>query len=170
MLTRKQKEEIVKELAEKMERQESLVFTDISGISVEEMQDLRRKLREQGIEYKVAKKTLINLAFEKSKHDIDISGLKGSIGVAFGYEDPIMPAKILDKFSKEHEALDILGGVMEKRLLSMEEVKELAKIPSQEELLASLVGSLKAPMNNFVNILQGNIRNLVGVLNAIVNK
>lgn len=170
MLTRKQKEQLVEELADRIKRRQALVFTDVTGVNVAEMQDLRRKLKEFEIEYKVAKKSLIKLALEKQKQDADLSQITGSIALAFGYNDLIMPAKILDKFSKEHKNLKILGGMIEGRFLGMNEVKELAKIPSKKELLAMFIGSLKAPIKGFVNILGGSIRNLVGILNAITNK
>lgn len=166
MLTRKQKEQIVEELADKIKRQQSLIFTDVTGINVSEIQDLRRKLRESEIEYRMAKKSLIGLALEKEKQDIDISNFNGSIALAFGYNDPIMPAKILNSFSK----VKILGGIMENKVLTVDKIKELALIPLKPELLTMFINSLKAPINGFVNVLNGVTRNLIGVLNAINNK
>lgn len=170
MLTRKQKEEIIEELTDKLKRQKGLVFTDFRGLKVGEMQDLRNKLREVGIEYKVAKKTLIKLALEKTKKKVDTSQFEGSIALAFGYQDPIMPVKIVSKFAKEHKNLEILGGLMEDKFLSAEEIKKLAQIPSRNELLAKFIGSIKSPISGFVNVLEGNIRSLIGVLSAIGNK
>ena len=92
------------------------------------------------------------------------------MALAFGFEDPITPVKTICEFSKKHKALEILGGVIEGEFLSVEKVKELAKIPTKQELLAMLVGSLKSPISGFINALQGNISNLVGVLRAISNK
>ncbi len=170
MLTRQQKEQIVEKLADKIKRQKSLIFTDVTGVNVSGIQDLRRKLREQEIEYKVAKKNLIKLALEKEKQDLDISEFNGSLALAFSYKDPISSIKILDNFSKEYKNLKILGGIMEGKILSIEDIRELAKIPSKDELLAMFIGSLKAPINGFVNVLGGGIRNLVGIFNAISNK
>jgi len=181
MLNREQKKQIVEELADKVKRQKSLIFTDVTGVNVGEIQDLRRKLREQEIEYKVTKKNLIKLALENQKQEIDpirqelsngvnISQFTGTIGLAFSYKDPISSIKILDNFSKEHKNLKILGGIMEGKILSIEDVRELAKIPSKDELLAILTGNLKAPISNFISILGGGIRNLVGIFNAISNK
>jgi len=170
MLTRKQKEELVKELADKINRQQSLIFTDITGINVSDIQKLRRKLRGAGIEYKVAKKTLINLALKQEKKDLDITRFNGSLGVAFSYEDPIMPTKILDEFSKENKNLKILGGLMKDKTLTIEDIKVLAKIPSRNELLAMFIGSLKSPVSGFVNVLGGVTRNFIGILNAVENK
>lgn len=167
MLNRKQKKQIVEELSDKIKRQQSLIFTDVSRINVSGAQRLRRTLRQAGIEYKVAKKSLINLALKKEKQDIDISQLRGSLGLTFSYNDPIAPIKILDKFAKEHENFKILAGIMGNKILTIDDIKELAKIPSKEELLAMLIGSLKAPINGLINVLGGTIRNLVGVLSAI---
>jgi large subunit ribosomal protein L10 len=170
MLTKKQKQELIQELVDKIKRQQSLIFTDVTGVNVTEIQDLRRKLRESEIEYKVAKKTLIDLALKKEKKDIDISGFNGSLALAFSYKDPVIPAKILNNFSKEHKTLKILGGLMEDKTLSLEDVKELAMIPSRDELLAKFIGSIKGPISGFVNVLNGVTRNFIGILNAIENK
>jgi large subunit ribosomal protein L10 len=81
-----------------------------------------------------------------------------------------MPAKILDNFSKEHENFKILGGLMQDKVLNLENIKELANIPSRDELLAKLVSSLKGPISGFVNILNGVTRNFIGILRAVENK
>jgi large subunit ribosomal protein L10 len=169
MLTKTQKKKVIEDLADKIKRQHSLVFTDISGVNVSEIQKLRRGLRQAGIEYRVAKKTLINLALKQVKQETDISQLVGSLGLAFSYDDPISPAKIIFKFAKEHKNLKVLGGIMENRFLTFEEVKALSVIPTREELLAKLVWSIKGPIPGFINVLAGNIRNLIGVLDAIKN-
>jgi len=168
MLTKKQKKQLIEELADKINHQSSLVFTDFKGLKVGEISDLRKQLREVNAEYAVAKKTLIKLALEKAgKDDIDISHFQGSIALALGYDDPIMPIKIVNRFSKEHKTLDILGGIMKSKLLLADEVKELALIPSKDELLAKLVGSLKSPISGLVNVLEGNIRNLISIFKQI---
>lgn len=168
MLTKQQKKQLIEELADKINRQNSLVFTDFKGLKVGEISDLRKQLREVGAEYAVAKKTLIKLALEKAgKKNIDISHFQGSIALALGYEDPIMPVKTISKFSKDHKVLDIIGGIMDNKLLSVDEIRELALIPSRDELLAKLVGSLKSPISGLVNVLEGNIRNLISILKQL---
>lgn len=167
MLTRKQKEDVVKELADKIKRQKSLIFTDVTGVNVVGIQGLRNKLRQAGVEYKVFKKSLIDLALKKQKQDLDISDFTGSIALAFGYDDPIASTKILDSFKKQNDNLKILGGIMGNKILTIEDIKELAKIPSKNELLAILINNLKAPINGLVNVLQGNIRNLLLILKQI---
>jgi len=167
MLTKKQKEQIIEDLADRIKCQKILVFTDFSGLKVSETRDLRKKFKAEGIEYKAAKKTLIKLALEKAKKVADIMQFKSSVALAFGYNDPITPAKIISKFSKEHDKLKILGGLMDNKVLTVEEIKELAKILSKEELLAKLVWSIKSPVSGFVNVLSGNLRNLMLILKQI---
>jgi len=169
MLTKTQKKELIKDLADKIKRQQALVFTDISGVSVADMQKLRRELRKAGIDYKVAKKSLINLALKEAKQETDIEKVAGSLGLAFSYADPVSPAKIIFKFSKDHKNLKVVGGIMENRFLSFAEVEALSRIPSREELLAKFVWSIKGPLSGLVNVLQGNLRNLIGVLSALKN-
>ena len=167
MLTKQQKQQLIEELADKLKRQKGLVFTDFRGLKVGEIEDLRKELKETGIEYKVAKKTLIKLALEKAKKKIDISQFKDSVALAFGFQDFITPAKIISKFAKEHKDLEILGGLMDDEFLTVDGVKELAKIPSRDELLAKFVGSLKSPIEGFINVLEGNIRNLLLIFKQI---
>jgi large subunit ribosomal protein L10 len=170
MLTKKQKEQVIEDLVDRIKRQKILVFTDFSGLKVSETRDLRKKLKEAGIDYKVAKKTLIKLALEKAKKAVDVMQFKSSVALVSGYNDPIMPAKIISQFSKEHDKLKILGGLIDNKVLTVEEIKELAKILSREELLAKLVWSIKSPVSGFVNVLRGNLRNLMGILTALQNK
>ncbi len=167
MLTKQQKEQIIKDLADKIKRQKVLIFADFRGLKVKEAQDLRRKLKEVDGEYKVAKKTLIKIALEKAKKEIDVSQFDASLSLIFGYSDLISPVKTLVKFAKEHGRLKILGGLMEDKFLTLNEIKELAAIPSREELLAKLVRSLSSPIYGFVNVLEGNIRNLLLILKQI---
>lgn len=169
MLTKQQKQQLIEELADKLKRQKSLVFTDFRGLKVGELQDLRKKLKEAGAEYRVAKKTLIKLVLDKAKKKIDTSQFKDSMALAFGYQDPIMPAKVIDKFAKEHKDLKILGGLMNDDFLTIDEVKELANIPSKDELLIKLIVNLRSPIKGFVNVLGGGIRSLIGILGAIKN-
>ena len=167
MLTKQQKQQLIEELTDKLKRQKGLVFTDFRGLKVGEIEDLRKELKQAGIEYKVAKKTLIKWALEKAKKKIDISQFKNSVALAFGFQDPITPIKIISKFAKEHKDLEILGGLMDDEFLTVDGVKELAEIPSRDELLAKFVGSIKSPIRGFVNVLGGNIRNLLLIFKQI---
>jgi len=157
----------VEDLSDKIKRQKSLIFIDAKGVKVGDIQKLKRELKKVEAEYRVAKKTLIDLALKKEKKEMDISDFSGSLAIGLGYKDPISLIKIFAKFAKGKEGFKILGGLVEDKIVDAIQIKELSRIPSREELLAKLVWSIKAPISGFVNVLQGNLRNLVGVLNAI---
>jgi large subunit ribosomal protein L10 len=119
----------------------------------------------------VAKKTLAEIAFKELKGEImksfDIQNLKGQIAFIFGFKDEIPPAKVVWQTSQENPNLKILGGFLENQFIEAEKIIELAKLSGKEELLRRLVGSFSAPISNFIYILQGNIKGLLYVLNAI---
>ena len=170
--TKEQKKEILDGLKDKVSRSKSVVFTSFDKLGVKDNEDLRNKLRAENSEYLVAKKTLLDLAFQDSEiKDLNIKDFEGKIAVVFGYEDEVAPAKIVDEFKKEKEdSIHFIGGILEGKFLSKEEVESLAKIPSKQELYAKIVGSINAPVSGFVNALAGNLRNLVYVLKAIEEK
>lgn len=167
MQTRTQKEEVVKNLTEKLKNSKAVVFSDYKGLPVKDMMQLRKELRKQGIDFDVAKKTLINLAFKNAKIDFDVKKMEGQLAVAISSEDEVEAAKIMAKTAKEKENLRILGGILGVKFLGKEEVLALSKLPGKEELLAKLVGSINAPVSGFVNVLAGNLRGLVNVLKAV---
>jgi len=171
-LTREQKEKIVEELVEKIEKQKAMFFVEISGIKVNDVNQLRNNLKEENSELKVVKKTLMEIALDKAGiKQVDPRELKGELAVVFGYQDLVTPAKIVYDFADENESLEILGGFFEEKVREKEKVIQFAKLPSKDELLARLVGSINAPISNFVNVLQGNMRSLVYALDQIkVNK
>jgi len=165
--TRSQKEAIVKKLAQSLKNSKAVVFSDFKGFTVKDMTALRRELREQGVELSVVKKTLINLALKDAKIEADVEKMEGQIAVAVSEKDEVAAAKIIEKFAKANENIKIVGGILGTKELLAEEVKALAKLPSKEELLSKLVGTLNAPVSGFVNVLAGNLRGLVQVLKAI---
>ena len=170
MLTKSQKSKIVEELADKFGKQKIAIFSDFHGINVVKARDLRRALKKDYAEYKVAKKTLIDRAIVEQGLQFSAKELQGEVGVAFGYGDQVAPAKALVKFSKENETFKILGGIMEGRILSIKDIVALAKLPSREILLAQVVGAFQAPLRGLATVLQANIRNLATVLNKIKEK
>lgn len=172
--TKQQKKEIVDSLKDKFGRSKSVVFTSFDGLGVKDNEELRKRLREQGSEYCVAKKTLLDIAF-KDMEDVSPKELSGRVAAIFGYEDEVAPAKTVSDFQKEtsddnKEKIAFLGGILEGRFIDGEKVKDLAKVPSRQELYAKLVGSMNAPVSGLVNTLSGNIRNLVYTLKAIEEK
>ncbi|MCF6800020.1 50S ribosomal protein L10 [Priestia megaterium] len=143
-----QKKQVVDEIAEKLQASNSIVVVDYRGLNVAEVTELRKQLREAGIEFKVYKNTLTRRAVEKLELTDLNDALVGPNAIAFGGEDVVAPAKILNNFAKEHEALEIKAGVIEGNVASVEEIKSLAELPSREGLLSMLLSVLQAPIRN----------------------
>lgn len=165
--TKDEKKQIVAELAEKLGRMKAAVFANYEGLTVPETEELRRSLKDEGAEYVVAKKTLLKIAMKKAGKEIDPKTIEGNFATVFGYEDEVAPARVLAEFAKKHEALAIIAGILEDKFVPQEQVLALSRLPSKDELLAKVVGTINAPISGFVNALAGNLRNLVYALNAI---
>lgn len=165
--TRVQKEKIVSELSDKLSRMKSAVFTNISGYTMGDANTLRAKGREHSVELMVAKKTLLAKALEANNLEITKDDLGGSVLTTMGFNDEMSAAKLMADFIKEREQITIIGGILEGKFVGPEAIKQLATLPSRNELLAKLVGSINAPVSGFVNVLAGNLRGLVNVLNSI---
>ena len=170
MQTKKQKEEIVKDMASKAKEAKAVVFSDFKGVKVKDLTQLKKDLRKEGVDFKVAKKTLINIAFKEAGIEIDTKEMEGQVAVSISTQDEVAAAKIIEKFAKTNQNLKILGGILESKLMSIEQVKALAKLPSKEEMLGKLVGTIQAPISGFVNVCAGNLRGLVQVLKGISEK
>jgi large subunit ribosomal protein L10 len=170
--TKQQKQVILRDLAKKFEEAKSVVFAHFSGLKVSDNEMLRNDLRQENSEYYVAKKTLLNLALkDKNLESFNPKSSDGQLAVIFGYQDEVAPAKILNKFIKDHEGqVKFLGGILEGQVIDAKGVMTLANVPSRQELYAKLVGSINAPVAGFVNALAGNLRNFVYVLKAIEEK
>ncbi len=166
--TKSRKEELIKIYEEKLDNQKSVAIANFSGLTVKEIENLRKKCRENKIEYFVAKKNLLSLALKaKGLENSEIVKIEENIGIAFG-EDEIGPARIFKEYKKDHnDKFNIIAGILENRIIRSDEVLALANLPTKEELLAKVVGSIQAPISGFVNVLQGNFRGLVNVLNGI---
>ena len=149
------KKGVVAEIAEKLQKSASCVVVDYKGLKVEEVTELRNKFRETGIDYKVYKNTLVRRAAAEvgNMAQFDDVNLVGTNAIAFGYEDPVAPAKIVNDFAKTHPKIELKMGFVEGEFYDAENIKKLAEIPSREELIAKLLGSLKAPVSNFVYLV-----------------
>ncbi|MDZ7611475.1 MAG: 50S ribosomal protein L10 [Candidatus Moranbacteria bacterium] len=168
MLSKEQKKKIVKELAEQIKESKSTAVFDYKGLSVSDMADLRGKLRENQAELKIAKKTLATLAFKEAGMDVDVREFAGQVALALGGENEISVPKALVAFAKEKEQPEkVLGGTLEGSVISGDKVIELSKLPTREELLGKLVGTIQGPISGFVGALSGNLRNLVQVMDGI---
>jgi len=166
-LTKAEKQEILEDLKEKIEKQKSVVFVDFTGLKVKDFSNFRRKIKASGDNIKVAKKTLLGMAFKKAGLEIEFKKMEGEIAAIFGLKDEFAPAKAAYQFSQENKNLKILGGFFENKFREAEAIIELAQLPSREELLARLVGSVSSPISGFVRVLQGNLRNFVYILSKL---
>lgn len=160
----------VAELKDLLISSKGVVLVDYCGLTVAEDTELRSKMREAGVKYMVAKNTFIRIAAQEAGIEGLDAYLEHNTAVAFSAEDPVAPAKILNDFSKDHKALEIKAGVLDGKVIGLDEVKAVAELPSREELLAKLVGSMQAPISGLVNVLQGTIRNFVYTLEAVRQK
>jgi len=165
-VTKQKKEEILKELVDKFSRSQSVVFADYRGLDVASISELRGKCREGGAEMKVAKKTLIKLAAKDQSIEVDDSAIEGPVVTTFSYEDPLSGIQILYKFSKGNDNLKLLGGIIDGQLVGPDVIQQYAKLPSRDELLAKLTGSMNSPLSGFVGIGNSLVAGIVRVLNA----
>ena len=165
-----QKKAFVSDLAEKLKKSCVGVVVDYKGISASEDSNLRRKLREAKSDYFVVKNTLLGRAVKLADLGDLESSLKGSTAVAISEDDYSSAARILNDFSEKNDYFNIKAGFVEGEVISVEKVKELAKIPSKEVLLTNLLRTLNSPMAGFATVLSGTIRSLAIVINAIAKK
>lgn len=150
---RQVKEAKVAEIREKLEKAQGVVFAKYQGLTVAEDTELRKKLREAGVEYRVYKNTLVARAAKEINMDGIDSTLEGPVSIAFGYEDATAPARVLNNFAKDHKKLELKAAVVNGKVFDAEQVKKLATIPPKEVLIAKLLGSFKAPLSNLVYVL-----------------
>ncbi|MCM3387677.1 50S ribosomal protein L10 [Ureibacillus chungkukjangi] len=143
------KKAVVQEIAEKFQAAASVVVVDYRGLTVGQVTELRKQLREAGVEFKVYKNTLTRRASEIAGVDGINEFLTGPNAVAFSNEDVVAPAKIINDFAKKNEALEIKAGIIEGNVSSADDVKALAELPSREGLLSMLLSVLQAPVRNF---------------------
>lgn len=169
--TKSQKEGLVAEVTDKIKASKALVFANFKGVSVKNITTIRKELRKTGSSWQVLKKTLLDIALKNAGVEVNARELEGQIGVAFSH-DEVAAAKAIADFQKANKdvTLTIEGGALGSKALSAAEVKALAKLPSQDELRAQLVGTLQAPITGFVRVLSANLRGLVQVLKAIEEK
>jgi large subunit ribosomal protein L10 len=167
MQTKRQKKQIIEEIVSKVKEAKAVVFSDFKGVKVKDLTALKKELRSVGVDFKVSKKTLINIAFKEAGIEIDAKKMEGQVAVSISTQDEVAAAKIIEKFSKANQNLKILGGVLENKLMGIEQVKALAKLPGKQELLGILVGTIQAPISGFVNVCAGNLRGLVQVFKGI---
>ena len=166
-MPRPEKVAVVDEIAEKMERTQSLFLTDFTGLDVEAINELRRLLRENEVEYRVVKNTLARLAADKAGREDLKPYLIGPTAMAFGYQDPVLPAKLIGQFAQKTGKPAVKVILFEGQLLEKDALDRLKNLPSREQLLAQLMGGLNAPVTGLVMVLKGLLREVVGLVDAI---
>jgi large subunit ribosomal protein L10 len=162
-----EKEQTVDVLKDKLTSAKSIFLTDFRGLNVEEMTRLRRELKRGRAEYKITKNTLIRMAAQKSGFEVILDYLIGPTGLVFSYEDPVSPAKVLHEIQKRVEKPKIKAIWMEGKLLEEDFLKKLATLPPKEVILTQILFGLNSPLTGLVGTLNGILRNLVGVIDAI---
>ncbi|ABK43357.1 LSU ribosomal protein L10P [Magnetococcus marinus MC-1] len=160
------KSKIVEEVRELLSSSSVAVVTHYRGLTVAEMTELRVKLREAGANVRVVKNTLAKRAVAGTPFEALGEFLVGPTSIAFS-ADPVAPAKVISAFAKTHPKIQIVGGVLDGKAMDAEGIERLAKLPSKEELLAKMLGSLNAPITNFVGVLAAVPGSFVRVLNAV---
>jgi large subunit ribosomal protein L10 len=166
-LNKTSKEQLVTELAERLASAKATFLADYRGLTVDQVNDLRGKLRAAGVDYRVVKNTLLKLAIKDTNSACIESMLSGPTAIAIADADPVAPAKVLSDYAKANDKFELKGGSLEGTLLSLADIKALSDLPSREVLLAKMLGSINAPVSNFVGVLAAVPRSLVQVLAAI---
>ena len=162
-----EKVQAVENFSKRLQASKSAVVTGYSGLTVEEVTDLRAKLFHAKVEYHVVKNNLARIALNQCNITVLDDLLTGPTAIALAMEDAVAPARILTKFAKDHEKLSVKGGWMEGRQISVQDIKALANLPSREVLLAKMLGSMKSPITGIVRVLAGPASKLVYALNAV---
>jgi large subunit ribosomal protein L10 len=155
-LNKAQKTKQIESIKEKVSKQKSVIFVDFAKVPSKDMFSLRKSLKESGCNLKVAKKTLVRIAFGQSGISFwnkMKASMPGQLALVFGIDDDIAPARIANMFAKTQENLKILGGIFENRYIDREKVLVLANLPTKKELLGRLVGSIYSPVSSFVRVL-----------------
>jgi large subunit ribosomal protein L10 len=169
-MVNEQKKATVKEIENKLSSTEGFVVTDYRGLTVQQLIELRRKLREQEVEYKIYKNRLVKVAVKNLNMEEMEFMLTGPTAIAFCKQNPAEATKILAGFAKKAGQPKLKGGWLEGRVFDSKAMFAIANLPSREELLSRVVGNMKAPISSLVNVLSASIRNLAVVLRAIADQ
>jgi large subunit ribosomal protein L10 len=165
------KEKIINELTDSLSRSTIVIATDYRGVNAKEMVALRQKLSEEGLEYKVAKNTLVRFAAQKAGKEQLESLLNGPLAVLFGFDDVVKPAKVLNQYIKSsNSVLQIKGGVLGDKFVTAKQMVDLANIPSREILVSQLLGQLWSPVQRLHTVLSAPLGGLVNVLQARIRQ
>ena len=167
MSTKAFKDDKIKLIKEKIDKAQVAIVTEYKGLSVEEITNLRRALQKAGGDYMVTKNTLAKIAIKDTPYEVLADSLKGPIALAFGFSDQVAPAKALSKFIKDTKKGEILCAALDGQLLSADEAKALANIPSREEIYAKMLGCINSPASGIVGGINGVMSALVRAIAAV---
>lgn len=167
MSTKAFKNDKVALIKEKIDKAQVAVVSEYTGLSVEEITKLRRELQKEGGDYMVTKNTLAKIAIKGTPYEVLVETLKGPIAIAFGFTDQVAPAKVLSKFIKDTKKGEIIAAAMDGQLMSAEEAKALANLPSREELYAKMLGCINSPASGIANSVNAVMSSLVRAVAAV---
>lgn len=157
-------------LAEKFSRAKAVYFTDYLGLKVSEITELRSSFYDSGVEYLVAKNTILKLAAQKNKIQGLEGLLSGSTAIAISYDEPVSPAKVIKDFNKENDLPSVKGILFDGDVLPGNDLERLAKMPSKEEMLSQLISMLHSPVQKFVSTISSPMQNMLGVISNLKEK
>lgn len=170
-MKREEKEQIVAEVSETARKAHGLFFTDFTGLTVEQATELRREFFKAGIDYRVVKNTLIQKALEQvTGYDSVFGSLAGPTGVAFAFEDPVLPARIIQKFAEKHNRLSLKVCVLDRQVFEGSRLTELSRLPSRKEIMASILGSVQAPLAGVPTVINALMRDIASIVDEIGKK
>lgn len=167
MATKAFKKDKIESIKEKISRAQVAIVTEYRGFSVEEITNLRRELQKENGDYMVTKNTLAKIAVKDTEYEVLTDTFKGPIALAFGFEDQVSPAKALSSFIKEVKKGEIIAAALDGKLLSADEAKALANLPSREEIYAKMLGCVNSPASGIANSVNGVITKLVRTMAAV---
>jgi large subunit ribosomal protein L10 len=166
-----EKATIVSNITELVKKSNSMLFTDFTGLTVEQVNELRKEFRSSNIGYKVSKNTLIKRALQDMENSDKVYPyLKGPTGIVFGNEDPLEPIKIIKKFIEKNNKPSVKVIYLEKNIYPGEELDNLSKLPSKKEILASILGSISAPLSGVPSVIQSVMGGLITVIEEVAKK
>ena len=167
MSTKAFKNDKIALIKEKIDKSQVAIVTEYKGLTVEEITKLRRELQKDGGDYMVTKNTLAKIAIKGTPYEVLAETFKGPIALAFGFNDQVAPAKALSKFIKETKKGEIIAAAMDGQLMSAEEAKALANLPSREELYAKMLGCINSPASGIANSVNAVMSSLVRAIAAV---
>ena len=167
MATKEFKSQKIDAIKAKIEKAQVAVITEYQGLTVEDITKLRREIQKNGGDYMVTKNTLVKIAVKGTEYEALTDKMSGPIALAFGFEDPVTPAKAVAKFIKDTKKGAIVGAVLDGKLLTEAETKALAELPSKEELFAKMLGSINSPASGIANSINAVLSQLTRAMAAV---